>query len=200
MAAGINSHWIDRAIYHTKAAITESSSYRSADIYDIKIIYWSCVVRNTLVSFSLRRPARLQPIQSGFGTPDELLVEYRKTKAQTGDQSAQLLQMHVFVWTCKICEILNPALMFLTQATLSGDWVRRTSATVDSADPDENFRSANLTVESLQLLHVQNMETQLTMLNSKYTHKLGLAAGNSLQGTPPNDEISSSFYMNCIIT
>ncbi|CAO2652697.1 Nn.00g021080.m01.CDS01 [Neocucurbitaria sp. VM-36] len=199
MAAGINSHWIDRAIYHTKVALAEATSNSPIDTHDLRVIYWSCVVRNTLVSFALRRPARLQPIQTSFGKPDELLQCERK-RTKSGHFTAQLLKMHVFIWTCKICEILNPALLFLRQATLSSNWICKASETVNSADPDEQFRCTSLTVESLQLLHVQNIELQLTTLSSKYDQKLGLAAGNSLKGRLPNDEISGSFYLNRIIT
>ncbi|KAH7113332.1 hypothetical protein B0J11DRAFT_541912 [Dendryphion nanum] len=198
-AAEINSHWIDRAIYHFRAALLNPPAETWAWKHDIKIIYWSCNVRNTLVSLALRRPARLHQIQTELFAPDEVLDKFLY-KGQGSDSIARLYQIQIFIWTCKICKILNHALSSLGQTMLLDNQDLGICGLVDNTDADERFRFSALSTGSLQLLHIQEIEAQLLGLRVTYVDVLEKLKGSG--GWVDTIERSNlgPYYMNEIIT
>lgn len=173
---------------------TKSSDMRLR--HGLKVLYWSCIVRNTLVSFFLRRPARLHQIQAELIQPDDLL-EYPNHEAESAELETRRFQMHAFVWTCKICEILNIALSSLARVTLfSNGFIKETGA-YDDTDAEERFRFQAFNAHSLQLLEVQKFEADLVQLNSAYNKALGTFESGTF-GLTTKD--SGPCHMNRMIT
>jgi hypothetical protein len=199
----VNNRWVDQAMYHTRIALSKFSVNTDLLKYRLKILYWTCIIRNTLLSIVLRRPHRLRPIKSELYKPDEVLLNFGNEALNPRLQDKRF-QMHVFIWTCKICKILNAAITSLEQAGPLGDWSTERPASIAVDDKDEISRSSGLSMQSLQAYSIRGYECQLQDLSVEYEKLLsGMSRGKSTvtdtQDFPETGSLSS-LYMNRIIT
>ena len=168
-------------------------------IQSIKIIYWSCNVRNTQISLALRRPTRLHQIQTELFPPDEI-IDPSCNYEQSTECISRLYQLLIFVWSCKICRTLNNAVAAMGQAAYLNDNGVSTGGLFDETDADEQFRFSALSIGHLQLLQIQGSESKLMNLRLEYINRLEELKKMDGWTDAIKDSNIGSFYMNEIIT
>lgn len=113
-AIEVNSYWTDRATRHAKAAIIQDSPDSRSSQYELRLLYWACIVRNTFISFVLRRPGRLHELGNELVKPDEIYAAMETqgrpvTPLDSAPISTGAPGLRNFVWTCKISSVLHQA-------------------------------------------------------------------------------------------
>lgn len=93
-----NSTWLGAAIHHAQAANAHEYDFHpSMDRYDrlqLKRLWWSCILRDRMISLGMRRPIQIRPEQHPItGTPlshDDLQNEVHESAVYTPDVKAAL--------------------------------------------------------------------------------------------------------------
>ncbi|KAF2796698.1 hypothetical protein K505DRAFT_157312 [Melanomma pulvis-pyrius CBS 109.77] len=120
-----NSLWSDRAIYHTKQFINKSSSKMNPILPKRnKILYWCCIIRNTFISYAMRRPYRLCSEEMSVCDPEAVRSEF-EFELLFHDYSSpgeKLRMVEDFVTICKLANNLSSILRSQRSLVFGIDW------------------------------------------------------------------------------
>lgn len=158
---------------HNTAIISSNPSKSAASwSHGFKVLYWACIVRNTLISIALRRPARLHEIETELLSPDELYASFRAQACDPRLPDSDS-QARGFIWTCKICKVLNSALSHIhRQMALENRNSIPDCSSVHGLNPDEPTDSTSFRIQSLYLTTLRESEEKLKRLYREYTEGL----------------------------
>lgn len=196
--AEVNSYWTDRAIYHTRAALAAVERETEDISHDLKVLYWACIIRNTLISFALRRPLRLHQPGMELVTPDELHTSFNNLNRKSQPHRAPSY-VSGFIWICKISGVLNTTLTYLKETMVLGKTTQPKIATTRDSSPEVEYqRSQGLSITSLQ-----ESEQQLCQLYFEYCnhpHVVGARKFNEDSSMQRSISCLISDYVNQIVT
>ncbi|KAF2789707.1 hypothetical protein K505DRAFT_341047 [Melanomma pulvis-pyrius CBS 109.77] len=174
--AEANSCWVDRAIYHARSVLAKSDISKGRQSGRLRVLYWSCHLRNTQLSYALRRPHRLHSMTNCLFSADDLIFDFanERRSPQFCDQQTKFVQIHLFIWSCKLSQILNNALIFRGHCTNQVLWTIKKPVVQYSTDEDERRRADALTDSRLSYFGLEKYELEILQLEATYLKILSL--------------------------
>ncbi|KAL1615262.1 hypothetical protein SLS56_011886 [Neofusicoccum ribis] len=175
------SFWADRAFHHTKQFLRKWARRENTPVPKRPgIVHWCCIIRSTLISYSMRRPYQLHADEEPLCDPEEVRAEFG-LEALFHDFTTpeeKLRMIDDFVATCKLSKNLNMILRSQRALLFEMHW---TPAAVD----DESMAITDVLQDHMAAyLSASNQEAELQELLRRYEEK------GRVIGPGPRDELT----------
>ncbi|KAJ5738115.1 FarB protein [Penicillium malachiteum] len=168
-----NSAWLRVAIRYTRAAknshLIQIKSHEHRASFDLKRLWWCCIVRDRLISIGVRRP--LQIMDTIFDSEQgclSLKEIQHETTSEVYDTEAKSLMCKIFISQCQLAAVLTlPATvlydMNLAKEYQASDLEKCQSAKEALEDWREDFmKNENVTKSAIH--HSVLLDFRLTLL------------------------------------
>lgn len=103
------SLWVDRALYHTRQYLEKYDPITTTPVpIGQDILYWCCIVRNSLISYVMRRPYRLHVDGIPLCDPEDIRREFELEARHHNfcTSEAKLQMIDDFILLCKVTSCL----------------------------------------------------------------------------------------------
>ncbi|EOD43909.1 putative fumarylacetoacetate hydrolase family protein [Neofusicoccum parvum UCRNP2] len=154
----INSFWADRAFHHTKQFLRKWARRENTPVPKRPgIVHWCCIIRSTLISYSMRRPYQLHVDEEPLCDPEEVRAEFGLEALfhNFATPEEKLRMIDDFVATCKLSKNLNMILRSQRALLFEMHW---TPAAVD----DESVAMTDVLQDHMTAyLSASNQEAEL---------------------------------------
>ncbi|KAK7408055.1 hypothetical protein QQX98_009770 [Neonectria punicea] len=114
----VNTHWLISAIHFARSARADEyhiASFCAQERQILKRLWWCCIVRDRVMSLSLRRPLNIRPDDFDFTQPglgeNDFLNEFRGPNVY--DISTKRLLVRIIASLCELAVVLNGVLTIL---------------------------------------------------------------------------------------
>lgn len=162
----VTSLWIDRAIYHTKQFMRKMSNGTKHNLIPKRwsILYWTCISRNTLVSYATRRPNCLYIEEQLLYDLEDVRSEFDREIVWHSFSSPEgkLRMVEDFVLLCKLSRRLYSILKSQRSMLVELPWKSRRNR-MDSLEIEEEDND-ELHNYLLRYLEASNYCSELTDL------------------------------------
>jgi len=178
-----NTFWVERANNNLTAAIPLFDR-SSANKVRLPILYWCCLIRNTLVAYAMRRQYRYQPEGRELFTPEDAERNFGREAVSPVylQPTVKRKMISLFVWTCQLCKILNSVMASQRGSILNQNMKAMNS--VDREDDDERWRAAALDDRPVKVFETEVFETKLKALYRRYENTMARRSTKSERENP----------------
>ncbi|KAL2430662.1 hypothetical protein ABEF95_012376 [Exophiala dermatitidis] len=158
----VNSRWVHRAFFHARQARLGDPDFDSGTMFSRrKIIWWSCVLRDRLVSVGLRRLHRLHKIESRWGPVTTADFGAEAVCPQFMGVESKRVMMSAFIWMCNLIPLICGIGTFHANRKFQWEW--------------RDVSSANHDLLLEELMQCSAYESQLKEWKTRFKQELGFA-------------------------
>ncbi|KAG9775011.1 hypothetical protein KCU88_g5212, partial [Aureobasidium melanogenum] len=158
----VNSRWVHRAFFHARQARLGDPDFDSGTMFSRrKIIWWSCVLRDRLVSVGLRRLHRLHKIESRWGPVTTADFGAEAVCPQFIGVESKRVMMSAFIWMCNLIPLICGIGTFHANRKFQWEW--------------RDVSSANHDLLLEELMQCSAYESQLKEWKTRFKQELGFA-------------------------